>query len=53
MLCRLDNLVLEKIVQGNQTFQGAFMSGSMTAKGNFKTSECWISVLNSSCGKLR
>ena len=34
--CRLDNLVLEKIVQGNQTFQGAFMSGSMTAKGNFK-----------------
>ena len=36
VLCRLDNLVLEKIVQGNQTFQGAFMSGSMTAKGNFK-----------------
>lgn len=34
--CRLDNLVLEKIVQGNLTFQGAFMSGSMTAKGNFK-----------------
>lgn len=34
--CRLDNIVLEKIVQGNQTFQGAFMSGSMTAKGNFK-----------------
>lgn len=34
--CRLDNAVLEKIVQGNQTFQGAFMSGSMTAKGNFK-----------------
>ena len=32
--CRLDNLVLEKIVQGNLTFQGAFMSGSMTAKGN-------------------
>lgn len=36
IVCRLDNIVLEKIVQGNQTFQGAFMSGSMTARGNFK-----------------
>ena len=36
VVCRLDNIVLEKIVQGNQTFQGAFMSGSMTARGNFK-----------------
>lgn len=36
VVCKLDNIVLEKIVQGNQTFQGAFMSGSMTARGNFK-----------------
>lgn len=36
IVCRLDNIVLEKIVHGNQTFQGAFMSGSMTARGNFK-----------------
>lgn len=36
VVCRLDNTVLERIVQGNQTFQGAFMSGSMTARGNFK-----------------
>lgn len=36
VVCRLDNATLEKIVQGRQTFQGAFMSGSMTARGNFK-----------------
>ncbi len=27
---------LDKIIAGGQTFQGAFMSGTMTAKGNFK-----------------
>ncbi len=36
VVCRLENATLEKIVQGRQTFQGAFMSGSMTARGNFK-----------------
>ena len=36
VICRLDNANLEKIVQGRQTFQGAFMSGNMTARGNFK-----------------
>ena len=36
IVCRLDNIVLEKIVQGNQTFQGEIVSGSMTARGNFK-----------------
>lgn len=29
--------VMASIVQGRQTFQRAFMSGEMTAKGNFKT----------------
>lgn len=36
VICKLDNANLEKIINGRQTFQGAFMSGSMTAKGNFK-----------------
>ena len=27
---------LEKIMAGKQTFQGAFMTGAMSAKGNFK-----------------
>lgn len=36
VVCKLDNAALEKIVQGRQTFQGSFMSGSMTARGNFK-----------------
>lgn len=36
VVCRMDNASLEKIVQGKQTFQGAFMSGNMTARGNFK-----------------
>ena len=36
VVCRMDNASLEKIVQGKQTFQGAFMAGSMTARGNFK-----------------
>lgn len=46
VICRLDNATLEKIVSGRQTFQGAFMSGSMTAKGNFKNirmmDQCFI-----------
>lgn len=29
--------VMEKIIAGRMTFQGAFMTGEMTAKGNFKT----------------
>lgn len=36
VVCRLDNATLEKVVSARQTFQGAFMSGSMTARGNFK-----------------
>lgn len=36
IICKLDYSTLENIVQGRQTFQGAFLSGSMTAKGNFK-----------------
>ncbi len=29
--------VMNKLVLGRNTFQGAFMSGELTAKGNFKT----------------
>jgi multimeric flavodoxin WrbA/putative sterol carrier protein len=29
--------IMNKLVQGRITFQGAFMSGELTAKGNFKT----------------
>ena len=29
--------VMERIISGQMTFQRAFMTGEMTAKGNFKT----------------
>ncbi len=34
---KLETSVLDEIMQGRMTFQRAFMSGEMTAKGNFKT----------------
>lgn len=34
---RLSPEVMDDIVQGRMTFQRAFMTGAMTAKGNFKT----------------
>ena len=29
--------IMQSIVEGRMTFQRAFMTGDMTAKGNFKT----------------
>lgn len=37
VLAKLSASVMEEIVQGRMTFQRAFMTGAMTAKGNFKT----------------
>ncbi len=37
VLAKLSHEVLENIVRGRITFQRAFMTGEMTAKGNFKT----------------
>lgn len=37
VLVKLSSSVMEEIVQGRMTFQRAFMTGAMTAKGNFKT----------------
>ena len=34
---RLETRILDDILEGRKTFQRAFMSGEMTAKGNFKT----------------
>ena len=34
---KLTTAVMDNIVQGRMTFQRAFMTGEMTAKGNFKT----------------
>ncbi len=34
---KLSTGVMDNIVQGRMTFQRAFMTGEMTAKGNFKT----------------
>jgi len=34
---RMSAAVLDDILEGRKTFQRAFMSGDMTAKGNFKT----------------
>ena len=37
VLVKLDKRLLEDIMNGKITFQRAFMTGEMTAKGNFKT----------------
>ena len=37
VFAKLTPEVLEGIVAGRMTFQRAFMTGEMTAKGNFKT----------------
>lgn len=37
VLSKLSHSVLDEIVHGRMTFQKAFMTGDMTAKGNFKT----------------
>ena len=37
MIAKFSDQVLESIVEGRMTFQRAFMTGEMTAKGNFKT----------------
>lgn len=37
VLAKLDTRVIEEIIDGKMTFQRAFMTGEMTAKGNFKT----------------
>lgn len=37
VLAKMTYEVMNSIVQGRQTFQRAFMSGEMSAKGNFKT----------------
>ena len=37
VLAKLSTTVMENILSGHMTFQRAFMTGEMTAKGNFKT----------------
>ena len=37
MAARMSSEVMNKIVHGRTTFQGAFMSGDLTCKGDFKT----------------
>ncbi|HKL80095.1 MAG TPA: SCP2 sterol-binding domain-containing protein [Mobilitalea sp.] len=37
VIAKTTHTVMNKLVQGRITFQGAFMSGELTAKGNFKT----------------
>ena len=34
---KMTSEVMDHILAGRSTFQGAFMTGDMTAKGNFKT----------------
>ena len=34
---KLTSTVMDNIIQGRMSFQRAFMTGEMTAKGNFKT----------------
>ena len=37
VVAKLSMEVMQSIVEGRMTFQRAFMTGDMTAKGNFKT----------------
>jgi multimeric flavodoxin WrbA/putative sterol carrier protein len=37
VIAKTTNAVMNKLILGRITFQGAFMSGELTAKGNFKT----------------
>jgi putative sterol carrier protein len=37
VVAKTTHTVMNKLVLGRITFQGAFMSGDLTAKGNFKT----------------
>ena len=37
VIAKTTRAVMNKLVLGRTTFQGAFMSGELTAKGNFKT----------------
>ena len=37
VIAKTTRAVMNKLVLGRITFQGAFMSGELTAKGNFKT----------------
>lgn len=37
VIARTTHAIMNKLVMGRITFQGAFMSGELTAKGNFKT----------------
>lgn len=36
VIAKLSSTTMDKILSGHLTFQGAFMGGSMTAKGNFR-----------------
>ena len=38
--------VLERIIAGKMTFQRAFMTGELTAKGNFKTLRMLDDIFN-------
>ena len=37
VVAKMSNEVMQSIIDGRMTFQRAFMTGEMTAKGNFKT----------------
>lgn len=43
---KLTTAVMDNIIQGRMTFQRAFMTGEMTAKGNFKTLKMLDQVFN-------
>ena len=42
---KLSQEVMEAIISGRMTFQRAFMTGEMTAKGNFRPCGCWTHSL--------
>ena len=46
VIAKLSDQVLESIVEGRMTFQRAFMTGEMTAKGNFKTLRMLDAIFN-------
>ena len=46
VFAKLSSEVMNNIVSGRMTFQRAFMTGEMTAKGNFKTLRMLDTVFN-------
>ena len=46
VICRMDKDTFDKLIDGRSSFHKAFMTGEMTAKGNFKILRMLDTVFN-------